>query len=380
MNKIEVYINKVETFLPNSPIGNDDMEDYLGKINGVNSKARKFILRNNGIKTRYYALKKGGESTHTNSEIVVEAINKLFDNDFTPQDIELLALGTSSADQITPAHAQMVQGLLKNRALEAITPEGTCNSGMLAFKYAYMSVALGEVENAVIGGSEKASSWMLAHNFKEESDRLLELENRPYIAFERDFLRWMLSDGAGVALMQNKPNKNGLSLKVEWIDVISYANELATCMYSGGIPDEKGQLIPWRDLTKKEINDKSVMAVAQDSRILGENIIEYGAKSMKRAADKHNLDTTELDYFLPHMSSEFFRDKIAKEWANVGCEIKSEKWFTNLVKYGNVGSASVYLMLEELFNSGKLKKGEKVLIASPESARFSYAYTLLTVV
>ena len=183
MNNRGVYINKVEKFLPNLPVGNDYMEDYLGKINGVDSKARKFILRNNGIKTRYYALKKGGESTHTNSEIVVEAINKLFDNDFTPKDIELLALGTSSADQITPAHAQMVQGLLKNRALEAITPEGTCNSGMLAFKYAYMSVALGEVDNAVIGGSEKASSWMLAHNFKEESDRLLELENSPYISF-----------------------------------------------------------------------------------------------------------------------------------------------------------------------------------------------------
>ena len=380
MKKIEVYINKVEKFLPNNPVVNDEMEDYLGKINGVASKARKFILRNNGIKTRYYALEKGGKSTHTNSELAVEAINKLFDDNFTPKDIELLALGTSSADQITPAHAQMVQGLLKNRALEAITPEGTCNSGMLAFKYAYMSVALGEVENAVVGGSEKASSWMLAHNYKEEAERLLELENRPYIAFERDFLRWMLSDGAAVALMQNKPNENGLSLKVEWVDIISYANELSTCMYSGGIPDGKGQLIPWRDLTQKEINEKSVMTVAQDSRILGKNIIEYGAKSMKRVANKHNLNTEELDYFLPHMSSEFFREKIAQEWAKVGCEIESEKWFTNLVKYGNVGSASAYLMLEELFNSGKLKKGEKILIASPESARFSYAYILLTVV
>ncbi len=380
MKKINVYINKLEKFLPNSPIGNNEMEDYLGKINGINSKARTLILRNNGIKTRYYALEKGGRSTHTNSEIAVEAINKLFDNSFTSQDIELLALGTSSADQIVPSHAQMVQGLLKNRALEAITPEGTCNSGMLAFKYAYMSVALGEVNNAISGGSEKLSAWMLAKNFKEESDKLLEIKNRPYIAFERDFLRWMLSDGAAVALMQNKPNKNRLSLKVEWVDIISYANELDTCMYSGGIPDRKGQLIPWRELDKEVINEKSVMALAQNSRLLGENIIKYGAKAIKRVVDKYNFTTNEIDYFLPHMSSEFFRDKIAEESAKVGCSISSEKWFTNLTKYGNVGSASAYLMLEELFNSKKLKKGDKILVMSPESARFSYAYILLTAV
>ena len=380
MNKTEVYINKVEKFLPNSPIGNDEMEDYLGEINGVKSKARTLILRNNGIKTRYYALEKGGKSTHTNSEIAVESINKLFDDNFTPQDIELLALGTSSSDQIVPAHAQMVQGLLKNRTLEAITPEGTCNSGMLAFKYAFMSVALGEVENAVVGGSEKLSTWMLAHNFKEESDKLLEIKNRPFIAFERDFLRWMLSDGSGSALMQNKPNTDGISLKVEWIDIISYSNELATCMYAGGIPDDNGQLIPWRGLSKEEINEKSVMALAQNSRLLGENVIEYGAKAMRRCADKYNFSTSEIDYFLPHMSSEFFRDKISVAIADVGCPIDSDKWFTNLTKYGNVGSASAYLMLEELFNSGKLKKGEKILLMSPESARFSYAYVMLTVV
>jgi 3-oxoacyl-[acyl-carrier-protein] synthase-3 len=44
-----------------------------------------------------------------------------------------------------------------------------------------------------------------------------------------------------------------------------------------------------------------------------------------------------------------------------------------------VGSASIYIMLEELFNSGKLKAGQKLLLMVPESARFSYSYVLLTV-
>ena len=61
-------------------------------------------------------------------------------------------------------------------------------------------------------------------------------------------------------------------------------------------------------------------------------------------------------------------------------EIPYEKWFTNLTNFGNTGSASIYIILEELFNSGKLKKGEKILCYVPESGRFSTAFFSLEVV
>ena len=53
---MNVFINKIAKFLPNSPVENEEMEDYLGMIDGKPSKARKIILRRNGIKQRYYAL------------------------------------------------------------------------------------------------------------------------------------------------------------------------------------------------------------------------------------------------------------------------------------------------------------------------------------
>jgi 3-oxoacyl-[acyl-carrier-protein] synthase-3 len=64
-----VYITKAAKFLPNDPISNDDMEDYLGMIDGVPSKGKGLTLRNNGIKTRYYAIDKQGNSTHSNAKI-----------------------------------------------------------------------------------------------------------------------------------------------------------------------------------------------------------------------------------------------------------------------------------------------------------------------
>lgn len=44
------YINSVSAYLPNSPIANEDMEDYIGKIGGNPSRVRSIVLRQNGIK------------------------------------------------------------------------------------------------------------------------------------------------------------------------------------------------------------------------------------------------------------------------------------------------------------------------------------------
>jgi 3-oxoacyl-[acyl-carrier-protein] synthase-3 len=375
-----VYINKMSRFLPNDPVSIDEMEDYLGYIKGRKSKAKPIILRNNGIKTRHYALDKEGNFTHTNAELVHEAIKLIEQEGFSLNDLELLAVGTTSPDQLLPAHASMVQGLLKNRPMEVISPEGSCNAGMLALKYAWMSVMTDSAEHAIAGGSEFLSSWLLSSNFEDEAELLLKMEKEPNIQFEREFLRWMLSDGAAVALLENKPNENGLSYRIDFVDILSYSNELPSCMYAGGERTEDGQLRPWRSYTQEEQMEKSIFAIRQDTRLLGGNIVETGARGIKRVSEKYNFTTDEIDYFLPHMSSEYFRYKIEEEAEKIGCPLPQEKWFTNLHKFGNVGAASAYLMMEELFNSGKLKKGDQVLVMSPESARFSYAYVKLTVV
>lgn len=133
----------------------------------------------------------------------------------------------------------------------------------------------------------------------------------------------------------------------------------------------------WR--TARWSND-SVFSLKQDTRLLGENIVPLGGVYLKELIDKHGLKAEDVDYYLPHMSSEFFKDQIYQYHTKMGFEIPWEKWFYNLTKVGNVGSASPFLMLEELFHSGKLKKGERILVMVPESARFSYAYIYLTVV
>ena len=374
-----VYINRISKFLPGAPIGNDEMEEYLGYVGGQKSKAKSLILRHNKIASRYYSRDKKGNTTYTNAEMTAEAIKNLCVNGFSISDIQLLTSGTTSPDQLLPGHALMVQGLLMEKAFEAISFSGSCCASMNALKYAWMSIMTGNSTNAVTTGSEKLSSWMIAQNFNEEINKLKELEENPVLSFEKDFLRWMLSDGASAVLLSDKPNTGGISLRIDGIDIISYANEVETCMYAGAEKDEQGNLQGWSEFSPKDRLEKSLFSIRQDTRLLEKNITRLGAQSYLELLRKHNLDPQRVDWLLPHISSEYFRSKVDLEMKLNGVQLPPEKWFVNLSSVGNVGAASIFLALEELMNSGKLKKDQKIVLAVPESARFSYAHVLLTV-
>lgn len=375
-----VYITRLSKFLPNKPVSNEEMEKYLGLVEGTPSKAKPIILRNNQIKTRYYALDENGKSTHSNAELTVEAIKALFGNGFTQKDIDLLACGTTSPDQLLPSHTSMVHGLLMDKPVEIISPAGSCCTGMHAMRYAYLSVLTGERENAVCAGSEKFSAWMLAKHFKKEPDKRSEIEREPIVAFEKDFLRWMLSDGAGAALLSPEPNQDSLSLRIDWIESISYANKLETCMYSGGEKGANGEFKGWKDYESDEVMEKTLFSLRQDVDLLGENIVPAGNDFFLEIKKRRNLEMDNISWFLPHLSSEYFRSRIHEELIRTNIPIPQEKWFTNLSSLGNVGAASIFFMLEELFHSDKVKKGDTILCMVPESARFSYVYAYLTVV
>ncbi|MCR4032683.1 MULTISPECIES: beta-ketoacyl-ACP synthase III [Flavobacterium] len=374
----EVYITKAAKYLPNEAVSNDEMEAYLGLINDTASKARRIILRNNKITSRYYAVDKDGKSTHSNAELTRNAILPLFDENFTPQDVEVLSCGTSTPDIFLPSHAAMVHGLLKNKSLELNSSTGVCCAGMNSLKFGFLSVRSGNSNNAICTGSEKVSTWLNAQKYNHEAENLKNLEEQPIIAFKKDFLRWMLSDGAGAFLLENKP-RGPISLKIEWMEAFSYAYELETCMYAGGDKLENGEIKGWSDYAPEQWLNESVFSIKQDVKLLDEFILSKGAESMKDAMDKNNIKSEDIQYFIPHVSSNFFVEGLKKGLNEKGIGMSDEKWFMNLSRVGNVGSASIYLALEELMNSGNLKKGDHILLSVPESGRFSFAYAYLTV-
>lgn len=376
-----VYINRISACLPHDPVGNEQMEARLGQVGERPSRARSIVLRSNGIRQRHYVIDPAtGEPSMTNAQLSAAAIRGLASADEL-QNIQSLVASTSSPDQTMPGHAVMVHGELGNPPCEVVTTAGICLCGVSALKYAWLNVASGESRNAVACGSEVASVLMQARNFSAEVEGIdEELERRPELAFEKDFLRWMLSDGAGAVWLEDRPNPEGLSLRIDWIDILSFADRFPACMY-GGAEMQGEQLVGWSRMEAEERSRRSVMAIKQNVKLLNENIVKVTVEeTLQRIRHRREMRAEDIDWFLPHYSSEFFRDRLAEGLARVDFAIPQERWFTNLTRKGNTGAASFFIMLDELFHSGELKVGQRLLGYVPESGRFSSAFLHMTVV
>ncbi len=375
---IDVYLTRTASFLPLEPVGNDEMESVLGMVGGKPSKARRIVLRNNGIQHRHYALDRvTGQPVMSNAQMAARAVRALGD----VGDVQCLATATSRPDQLMPGHGVMVHGELGWPRLEVLSMSGICVAGAAAFKHAWLAVRAGDAQRAVAVASELASVGLHARNFDAEAEhKVKELEERPEIAFEKDFLRWMLSDGAGAVLLENKPSAP-LSLKVEWVELSSAAHELPACMYSGAEKNADDTLTGWQQYSPQEWATRSVFTVKQDVKLLNEHVIRATLTDpLRELVKKHGLAAQQIDWFLPHYSSKYFAELVAAGVAEAGLNIPRERWFTNLIEKGNTGSASPFIMLDELFRSGRIAKGHKLLMYIPESGRFSSGFIFMEAV
>lgn len=374
----EVFLTRTASFLPLEPVGNDDMENVLGMVGGKPSKARRIVLRNNGIQHRHYALDRvTGVPVMSNAEMAAEAVRALG----VIGKVDSLAAATSRPDQLMPGHGVMVHGALGWPRLEVVSLAGICVAGAAAFKHAWLAVRAGDAQRAVAVASELASLGLHARNFEAEAEhKLKELEERPEIAFEKDFLRWMLSDGAGAVLLEDKPS-GPLSLRVDWVELSSAAHELPACMYSGAEKNADDSLTGWQQFSTLEWATRSVFTLKQDVKLLNEHVIRATLTDpLRDLVKKHDLAAQKIDWFLPHYSSKYFAEPVAAGLVEAGLNIPRENWFTNLIEKGNTGSASPYIMLDELFRSGRIKKGHKLLMYIPESGRFSSGFIFMEAV
>ena len=383
----DVYITAAGAYLPGEPVDNDRIESVLGLVDGKPSHLKKRILRSNGIRTRHYALDENGLTTELNEELAVKAVNAaLARSELTLDEVEMLAAGTTQGDVPIPGFASMVHGRLGGRPMEILSAGGVCCASMAALTSAHRAVATWHRRNAVVVGSELVSRSLKGTKFGRASgrgpeDQRLDGLRGSYRDFDADFLRWMLSDGAGSLVLQGKPHAGKPSLRIDWIELKSYAHEYETCMYTGlahkGSPRAGNT---WLDMaTISEADKAELMRIRQDTQLLPQ-IVKLGVEEYLRLIRQERIFPEELDHFLCHYSSHFFKGEIARLLEEAGLGIPEEKWFTNLYTKGNTGAASIFIMIEEALNGGRFKPGEKILLMVPESGRFTLSFALLTCV
>lgn len=374
----DVYITAMGKFLPGQPVGNDEMEEYLGAIHGRPSRLRKRILQQNGIQQRHYAIDRNQRSVHRNSEMAAEAVrDALGRGKMGAREMQMLAAATTSPDLIAPGFASMIHGELAGGRCEVASFQGICASGMMAIKSVFSQIRSGEKSNGIACASEFASRRLRASAYAGEAS----VRRGKPLPFSAEFLRWMLSDGAGAALLRDRPNRRGLSLRIDWIELWSHAHNRPVCMWAGGSPEGGDhQYRSWQDYeTFDEAVADGAFILQQDVRML-DDVVKVCIDGFLDLIEQRRVDPAAIDWMVCHYSSRMFRDRIFELLRLAGAMVPEERWFSNLERRGNTGSASPYLLLEELLNEGAVAPGQKVLCVVPESGRFIASYMMLTVV
>lgn len=373
----EAYITGTGVFLPGEPVPVERMEDHLGRIAGRDSLLGRRALRWNGVETRHYALAADGRATHSNAGMCAQAVRAALEAAaLEPADLSFLAAATTQGDYLVPGHAANVHGELGGGPLEIASFQSVCGSSLMAAKAAWLSVRAGEHDVAVAGASEFSSRWFQPAFY--EGTALVDAKGR--LRAEADYLRFTLSDGAGAVVMEPAPRPQGLSLKVEFIDLVSLADRFDPCMWAGAsVEGRTDPLATWAFAGPAAAHAAGAVALLQDFELL-KRVIRAWVGVYLQKVDQGRIVPGQVDHLLCHYSARSLREEIVSLLEKTAGMIPEQKWFSNLASVGNIGSASIWVMLDAFLKSGRLKPGEKVLCVVPESGRAFVGFMMLEAV
>jgi 3-oxoacyl-[acyl-carrier-protein] synthase-3 len=287
-----------------------------------------------------------------------------------------LAAATTQGDYLVPGHGVSVHGELSCQPLEVASFQSVCASSLMAAKAAWLNVRTGEHKVAAACAGESSSHWFRPSFY--EGGALVDAKGR--LAMEADYLRFTLSDGAGAILIEPAPRPDGLSLKIDYIDMVSLAGSFDPCMWAGApIATRADPLTTWGAVGPVAAQGQGAVALLQDFELL-KRVIRAWVGVYLQKVDQGRIKPDEIDWLLCHYSARSLRDELVSLLEKTAGMIPLEKWFSNLAEVGNIGSASIWVMLDAFLKSGRLKRGQKVLCVVPESGRAMVGFMMLEAV
>lgn len=368
----EGYITGAGAFLPGEPVPNDRMEDHLGRIAGRDSLFGRKALRWNGVDARHYAMAPDGSVAHTNADMCARAVKQALERaGLGVGDLGMLAAATTQGDYLVPGHAAAVHAELGAGPLEIASFQSVCGSSLMAAKAAWLSVRAGEHEVASACAGEFSSRWFRPSFY--EGTTLVDAKGR--LRPEADFLRFTLSDGAGAIVIEPHPRPGALLIR--FIDIVSLADRFDPCMWAGAALETRADMsTAWSHAGPRAAHAAGAMALMQDFELL-KRVIRAWVGVYLTKVDAGRIVPAELNWALVHDSAKSLHEELVSLLTDTAGMIPQEKWFSVLREKGNVGSASIWLMLESLLESGQVRSGHKILCVVPESGRALVGFMLL---
>ena len=301
-------------YAPSRVVTNFDMEKIV-------DTSDEWITTRTGIKERRFA--SDGETT---SSMSVRAARAALDRaKLRAQDVQLIIVGTCSPDYLFPATACIVQSELGATHAGAFDVEAACTSFVTAIGLARGMISSGTVQNALVIGAETLSRFL---NFKDRTTCVL------------------FGDGAGAVVVE----ASNASVGIESVVLHSDGSKGELLMVRAG-----GARVP---ATKETLENGQHLITME-----GGAVMKLAVKSMADAAEEAlheaGLGLDDIAIMIPHQANIRIIEGVAKR-----LHFPMEKVFVNLQRYGNTSAASIPIALAEAEHQGRLRRGDKVLLAA----------------
>ena len=305
-------ITSVGSYVPARIMTNADLEKTVETTD-------EWIVTRTGIRERRIAA-----ADEFTSDMAAKAARLAMDRaGISPEQIDLIIVATITPDMHFPATACLVQQKIGAHRAAAFDIEAACSGFIFGLEIGQQFIMSRTYDTVLVIGAEKLSSIL---NWKDRNTCVL------------------FGDGAGAAILQNRPNAHGL---------------LTACMGADGTKAELlsipggGSRCP----TTPESLAGGLHYLRMDGKETFKSAVNAMCTAAQEALRRCEIDISQIKCLIPHQANRRIIDAVGERLG-----VKPEQVFVNLHKYGNTSAASVAIALDEAVQSGCVQRGDLVLL------------------
>lgn len=310
--KISVGITGIGSYLPEKIVTNADLEKLV-------DTSDEWIKSRTGISERRIV----AEDQATSDISIIAAKRAIEDAGLKPCDIDLIILGTITPDMPWPSTACIVQDKIGAVNAAAFDISAACSGFVYGMSVGMQFIQTGHYKRVLVIGAESMSR---ATNWQDRKTCVL------------------FGDGAGAVVLEEVPDGYGIK-SFELGSEGSGADLLG--VYGGGS----------RTPASLETIENKAHFISMNGSEVYKFAVRVMADSTLRVLDKAGLNTSEVDYFVPHQANVRIVNASVKR-----LKIPIEKVKINIDRYANTSGATIPIALDEAVKEGKIKNGDNIVL------------------
>ena len=307
-----VSVTGVGSFLPSKVLSNYELEKMV-------ETSDEWITSRTGIKERRIA----SENEFTSDLAAKAAQRAMKMAGVTGEQIDLIIVATITPDMPFPSTACLVQQKIGAKRAAAFDLEAACSGFIYGLEIGQQFIMSRTYDTVLVIGAEKLSTIV---DWKDRNTCVL------------------FGDGAGAVILQSRPHSHGLLTAVMGAD----GNKADLLSMPGG-----GSRCP---ATTDSVHARQHY-LQMDGKETFKNAVQAMLTAAQEALQRCELQISQIKCVIPHQANRRIIDAVGDRLGAT-----ADQLFVNLDRYGNTSAASVAIALDEAVSSGKIARGDLILL------------------